>query len=199
MDYVADDCHIWRKDFKSLTQEELSIPGLHMLGYRNLQCCDEKLNLHYHHTMEIVVTLKGKHHFYAENKIHTLYGGDIFMTTPEEPHGGSNSPQAISEFVWFQFDLSSSENFLGLLPKYSKYIFEQLANYNYRIKKANSKDLPLLKEAFFLLASNNQQKQLLGYNYFIHFVVNNPILTHLQNQIPMNNPFKRPSLTLTPT
>lgn len=173
MYYSADDQYIWTEDMKVLPREQLSIPGLHMIGYRNFRHSYEELNLHYHNTMEIVVTLKGKHHFIADNKLHTLYGGDIFMTTPKEPHGGSNSPQAISEFVWFQFDLSSPKDFLGLPDKYNQYVFEQLINYHHRTKKAHAKDLPLLKDAFFLLASNNIQQQILGYNSFIHFVVNN--------------------------
>lgn len=173
MKHFTDNIPIWTEDYKVLTQKQLSIPGLYMIAYRNLRVCAEELDMHYHHTMEFVVMLKGKNQFMTNNKLHTIYGGDIFTTLPEEPHRGAVTPQTICEFVWFQFDLSSPENFLGLPPTYSQYVFEQLKNYNCKIKKAHNKDLPLLKDAFFLLASNDLQKKILGYNYFIHFVVNN--------------------------
>lgn len=173
MNYSTDDILICREDYKSLTREQLAIPGLSMIGHRIFRCCSGILPFHHHNTMEIVVTLKGKHHFYVEKGSHTLYGGDIFMTYPEEPHSGGNSFQNICEYVWFQFDLSSPENFLNLSPKYSQYVFEQLTNYNHRVKRAYNQDLSSLKDAFFLLSSDELPKQILGYNYFIHFVLNN--------------------------
>lgn len=179
MRYSAADKFIWTDDFKLLTQEQLQIPGLHMLGYRDMRHCDEELDLHYHHAMEFIVTLKGKQHFVVENKLYTLYGGDIFMTVPDEPHSGANFPQTVSEFVWFEFDLSSCKNFLGLPPRYSQFVYDQLIHYDSRIRKAYTKDLPLLKDAFFFLASDDIQKQLLGYEHFVHFVVNN--LCHVNN------------------
>ena len=175
--HIADDQPRWEKEYKSLVKEQLNIPGLHMMGYANFNSVYANLPTHYHHTMEIIVILNGKQQYLVNEKRITLYGGDIFMTFPEELHGNGYTPQDICEFIWFQLDLSSSSNFLGLTSPYSDYLFEYFRNYKQRVKQIGAKNLGILRESFFMLSSSNMQTKLLGYSYFLQFLMTN-LFTH---------------------
>lgn len=171
--HISDDCPQWTDSYKLLTRNQLNIPALHMMGHADFKNASVKLENHYHCNMEFVVILNGKQQYVVDNKHYTLYGGDIFMTYPYEHHGNGNLPQEICEFIWFQFDLSSSKNFLGLSASQSEYLFRQLLNYQHRIKKADTKNLDVLRKAFHHLSSDNPQNQILGYSYFLQFVMKN--------------------------
>ncbi|MBS6196197.1 MAG: helix-turn-helix transcriptional regulator [Clostridiales bacterium] len=171
--HIPDDCPKWLDHYKLLTRKQLNIPALHMMGHADFNNASDKLDNHYHCNMEFVVVLNGKQQYVVNDKHYMLYGGDIFMTYPYEHHGNGNLPQDICEFIWFQFDLSSSKNFLGLSSPHSEYLFRQLLNYQQRIKKADSQDLAILHKAFHHLSSENPQKQILGYSYFLQFVMKN--------------------------
>ena len=178
--HIPDDTPVWTDDFRILTREQLNIPALHMIGHAHFQAAGAKLDTHFHCNMEFVVVLKGKQQYIVDGKLYTLYGNDIFMTYPYENHGSGGGSQDVCEFIWFQFDMSSSQNFLGLVPPYSEYLFRQLLNYRHRTKKANMKDLPVLKRAFQLLGSEEISQQIQGYSYFLQFVTNNICTTDIE-------------------
>ena len=92
---------------------------------------------------------------------------------PSENNGSGENSQDVCEFIWFQFDMSASQNFLGLTAPYSEYLFRRLLNYKHRTKKANTKDLQVLNRAFHLLGSKEISQQILGYSFFLQFVANN--------------------------
>ena len=172
--HSPDAVQVWNDEIQTLTRSQLNIPGLHMIGHAKYHAVTHHLITHFHYTMEFVVTLDGKLQFITEDSKHILYGGDMFMTYPLEPHGNKNSPINICEYVWFQFDLTTPpEQFLGLPPAYAAYIHNQLTQYHDRVRRVNWRDLPLLRDAFFLLTSQDIRKQILGYNSFVHFVINN--------------------------
>lgn len=171
--HIPDDCPKWTDEYKLLTKEHLNIPSLHMMGHADFHTAFSNLDTHYHCNMEFVVIIKGKQQYVVDEKHYMLYGGDIFMTYPYENHGNGNLPQDVCEFIWFQLDLSSSRDFLGLTPPHSSYLFHQLLNYRHRTKKANVKQLAVLQRAFRLLSSTQLSKQILGYSCFLQFVMDN--------------------------
>ena len=173
MIHLPDDTPIWTEHYKILTREQLHIPALHMMGHACFQEVGDKLDDHFHSNMEFVVVLNGTQQYVVDGERYMLYGNDIFMTYPYEHHGNGEVLQDVCEFIWFQFDLSSSRNFLGLLPPHREYMFRQLLNYRQRIKKANKKDIPALIKAFELLGSREISRQILGYSYFLQFVAGN--------------------------
>jgi len=189
--HSPDTIQIWNDQIQTLTRSQLNIPGLHMIGHAEYHAVNHYLITHFHYTMEFVVTLDGKLQFITEDSTHVLYGGDMFMTYPQETHGNNGYPFTICEYVWFQFDLSTPpEQFLGLPPAYAAYVHKELTQYGDRIRRTDWKDLPLLREAFFLLAAQDTHKQALGYHYFLHFVLNNicdatPDLSCRENQSPI--------------
>lgn len=173
MFHCIDDEPIWEDNYKVLTRQQLNIPCLHMMGYANHQSTAEPLPSHYHNNMEFVVMLNGRQQYNVNDRQYNLYGGNIFMTFPYEPHGNNDKHQEIGEYIWFQFDLSTSENFLSLTSPYSEYLFRQLSNYKHRTKNANKKDLDLLRRSFPLLCSTTLLDKLKGYSYFLTFIMNN--------------------------
>ena len=86
---------------KVLFREQLSIPGVDMFGYANFQSANIVLDTHWHTAKEFVVILDGTQTYYVDDKWYTLHGGDIFMTSPKEPHGNAGLPQNVCEFVFF--------------------------------------------------------------------------------------------------
>ena len=171
--HIPDNVPIWTDECKILTREQLNIPALHMIGHAHFQAASAKLDMHYHCNMEFVVIMNGKQQYMADGKRYMLYGNDIFMTYPYENHGSGENSQDVCEFIWFQFDMSASQNFLGLTAPYSEYLFRRLLNYKHRTKKANTKDLQVLNRAFHLLGSKEISQQILGYSFFLQFVANN--------------------------
>lgn len=173
MIYVPDNSPSWTDEYKLLTREQLNIPALHMIGHADFRAASTELSPHYHCNIEFVVIINGKQHYNVNDRHYTLYGGDIFMTRPYENHGNNNLPQDVCEFIWFQFDLSSPQNFLGLASPHSDFLFQQLLNYPHRTKKTNTKDLNILRQAFQNLSSGDSREHILGYSYFLQFVMNN--------------------------
>lgn len=171
--HLTDDSPIWTDTYKVLTREQLNIPGLHMLGQRHFAEAGEIMEDHYHCNMEFVVILNGTQQYIVDGKQYILYGNDIFMTYPYEHHGNGKQLQAVCKFLWFQLELSSARNFLGLAPPRSEYLFRQILNYRQRTKKAKNEDVILLLKAFNLLKEQEISKQTLGYSYFLQFVTKN--------------------------
>ena len=171
--YLTDDVPIWKDEFKLLTREQLNIPALHMMGYAHFQTVHAVLDTHFHTNMEFVVVMNGKQQYVVGGKRYILYGNEFFVTYPYEQHGSGGVSQDVCEFIWFQIDLSSSKNFLGLTPPHSEYLFRQMLNYHHRTKKTNIKDVSLLHKAFCLFSSKELPQQTLGYSYFLQFILKN--------------------------
>lgn len=173
MNHVADDVPVWKDHYKLMTKEQLNIPGLHMMGHARFLEVYDKLDTHFHANLEFVVLLNGRQKYLVNEKQYMLYGNEMFMTYPYEQHGNGNALQDVSEFLWFQIDLSSAGNFLGLVPPRSDYLYQQFLNYRTRIKKIQEGDPALLKKAFYLLSSRKISSQSLGYGYLLEFILKN--------------------------
>lgn len=171
--HIADDVPIWRENYKVVTKEQLNIPGLYMMGYAHFITVDQPLEDHFHTNMEFVVILNGKQKYLAGDKRYMLYGKDMFVSYPYEQHGNRGAVQDVCEFIWFQLDVSSPKNFLGLVPPYSEYVFQQVLKYRQRIRRVNGKELALLRSAFDHLSSGDFSKQMLGYSDLLRFIIRN--------------------------
>lgn len=187
----------WERMEKSITLDEMTIvlANGNILYANHEESADRFLAMQKQLTEnlnnpEFVVIMNGRQQYVVDDKHYMLYRGDIFMTYPYENHGNGNRPQEVCEFIWFQFDLSSAKDFLGLSPRYGQYLFQQLLNYRHRTKKACSKELSLLLQAFQCLSSSRIQEQIVGYSCFLQFVMNN-ICT---DDIPMTRELYSPDI-----
>lgn len=186
--HIPDDTPQWSDEYKVLTKKQLNIPALHMIGHADFHTAFSKLETHYHCNMEFVVIIKGTQRYVVDDKYYMLYGGDIFMTYPYENHGNGNLPQDICEFIWFQLDLSSPVNFLGLSSPYSEYLFRQMLNYHTRTKRVTERNLALLQKAFKYLASDSIREHLHGYSCFLHFFMNAICTPDTESSAPAYSP-----------
>lgn len=173
MIHITDDVPIWKENYKLMTREQLNIPGLHMMGHAHFQEAYERLDTHFHTNLEFVVIVNGRQRYVVGNERYMLYGNEMFVSYPYEQHGNGYSAQDICEFIWFQIDLSTAQDFLGLASPRSEYLYQQLLNYRTRTKKINSGDIALLQKLFYLLASKEPSKQNLGYSFFLEFILKN--------------------------
>lgn len=171
--YFPDDSSIEREDYKVLIRKELNIPALHMIGHRKFKEVGDKLDDHFHKYMEIVVVLKGIQRYVVEGESYVLHANDIFVTYPYECHGNGELLQTIGEIIWFQIDVSDTQKFLGLSYPYNEFLFRQLSNEHWRIKRADKEDISLLLHAFQMFETKKEANQILGYSYFLQFIVKN--------------------------
>ena len=182
--YSPDNEYIWQEDYKMLPAKYLNIPGLHMIGYSHRHEVAELLKPHYHHAMEFVVLLKGRQQYIASNHIYPLYGGDIFMSYPDEIHGNEQLPRELCEFIWFQLDFSSPDFFLGLTPPFSDRLYRKLYSYKNRITHVSQKSLMLLRSSFEQICSDDMNKRALGYSCFLEFLLRNLCNTQADHSKP---------------
>lgn len=98
-----------------LTQAELQIPGIHTLGWHDMRNAIPALQAHFHENcFEITFVTKGTIPFSAGGQEYAVYGGDAFVTRPDEIHGTNEAPMSVGEICWLQLDVSNPEQFLFL-------------------------------------------------------------------------------------
>lgn len=173
MIYFADDKPEWTDERKVLIREQLHIPALHMIGYARMKKANGIMEDHYHRMMEFTAVLNGTQQYIVNDKKYELYGNDFFVTYPYEQHGNGTQLQKVSELLWFQIDLSSPDNFLGLASPFDEQLYQQVVNYHQRKNVLSVKEIQRLLEVFWLLADGSPSKRLLGYSHFLDFVVQN--------------------------
>ena len=173
MKYFADDIIIKKDNHRVMTREELQIPGVHMMGFRRFKEIDDRLDDHFHRTMEIVVVLKGMQRYVVGGETYVLQPYDALVTYPYECHGNGERLQTAGEIIWFQIDLSDSRNFLGVLPPYSEELYCSFTKGCWRKMQIIQDDICLLKSAFERLAAGGTVGHILGQSIFLQFLVKN--------------------------
>lgn len=138
------------KDRITLTEEQLHIPGLRMLGHHMIYNVLEPLGWHYHEdSFEFSLSVKGNFVFHTPKKVYPFSRGDAFVSYPNEVHGTDKTPVASGELYWFQLDIGNEDNFLFLEPDSAKELIDQLKRIpNHVIHTEISKMLPLMENAF---------------------------------------------------
>lgn len=185
MNECFDDDYIWEKNFKKLNSQYLNhIPGLHMIARASLNKADFPLTEHFHRNrFEFVVIISGNQQYTVQNVTYSLFGGDVFTTFPDEPHGNNQEHQAVCEFIWFQIDMSEPAGFLGLTAPLSQTLYTQTSRYEKRLNKVNSNEILLLIQAFENFSSRDPEKQLLAHTLFLSFFTKLIASEHRQQNI----------------
>ena len=138
------------KDRITLTEEQLHIPGLRMMGHHMIYNVLEPLGWHYHEdAFEFSISVKGNFAFYTPEKVYSFSRGDVFVSYPNEIHGTDKTPVASGDLYWFQLDISREEDFLFLSSDSAGELIRNLkAIPNHVIHTEVSKMIPLLENAF---------------------------------------------------
>lgn len=98
-----------------LTQAELQIPGIRTFGWLDMKGATPALKSHYHQNcFELTFVTKGCVTFCSDGREYAVYGGDAFLTRPNEIHSTNEAPLAVGQICWIQLDVSNLEEFLFL-------------------------------------------------------------------------------------
>lgn len=170
MRIMLDDEKVWREGYKRLPKECLKIPSLHMMGHAKNGKAWEPLATHYHKTLEIVVMLNGSQEYFVNGTPYALYGGNLFITYPNEEHGNGDRPQNACEFIWFQLDLTPRDDFLGLSGPLAKQMYQWVSQCRQRVMEVEPSDLKLIQRAWRGLSQEQENARLLGYSALLHFI-----------------------------
>lgn len=177
-----------RKDRVVLLGEQTWIPSLALFGHATNNKAELPLIDHYHKgKMEFVILVEGIQKYTASGVEYTLYGGDVFVTQPNEVHSSGKSPQAVNEILWFQIDLTKTENFLGLNESNGIHVFNRLLNFEARKYQLERSLIQQFLQAFNLLCANNINDKIKGHSMFIYCLMclldEKPVLTTLSKDI----------------
>lgn len=146
------DKYTVHKDKVILTQEQLHIPGLRMLGHHTSYSATSSLSWHYHKSaFEFSLPVQGTFSFANKEERFSFSGGEVFVSFPDEIHGTDQRPVTVGELYWFQLDISREKDLLFLSPEASQALVKQLLALPRHVVKTDiKKTLPLLEKAFSL-------------------------------------------------
>lgn len=135
-----------------LTQNELQIPGLRMLGKHKMVHAIAPLPDHFHKDcFEFTFVTNGTISFSVKNTSYHLSGYDVFVTQPNEIHSTNLEPISKGEIIWFQLDAAQTNNLLFLNAESSSFLLSQLKVLNHSlIKIENNSLLSEMKKVFRL-------------------------------------------------
>ena len=157
-----------RPDRIVLTEAELRMPGLVMLGRNRTTRAQKPMSLHTHaQCIEMVVVMKGHERYFTEGLEYGLSGGEVFLSLPDQPHGNGQAEQGISEFIWFQIQMAEMDDFLGLSREYGAYVRSRLLSMVCRKWTTDRVSMDLLERAFLAFAGGEQKERLTAQGMFL--------------------------------
>lgn len=168
------DTFLISKDRVTLTEEQLHIPGLRMMGHHMINNVLNPLAWHYHeNAFEFSMSVKGMFSFKTPDKIYRFSGGDVFVSYPNEVHGTNRDPVSSGELYWFQLDISCEEDLLFLCPEAARDLIRQLqAIPHHVIHGEMSLMLPLMKSSFKAALSGGDKHRIAAYIVlFLHMLL----------------------------
>lgn len=118
------------------------------------------LPTHQHPKMiEICYLAKGYQEYFVEKEVFKLFGGDIFMTFPDEVHGTGNNPEMKGELYWMVLKAPIKDtDYLGLRYCEAESLFANLLKLSIRKFKGSVECEQLLKQIINLYFSDCQDE-----------------------------------------
>lgn len=94
-----------RQDEKGRAREtfirhEMLLPEASMLGWSRFLEARHELSSHTHHGYEICFIIRGNVDWWAGDAVYNVGPGDIYVTRPDEPHGGVDALMHPCELYW---------------------------------------------------------------------------------------------------
>lgn len=108
-------------------------------GKYNYVNTQEKLKMHTHNeNIEICYLAKGSQEYIIENERFRIYGGDLFISFPNELHGSGNLPEEKGCLYWMTIKPPTPEiDYLGLKYEEAIILFSSIANLPSRVFKGS--------------------------------------------------------------
>ena len=170
-----NDEYLISENRRIYTDQQLGIPGLRMIGFHSMHNAAEPLVCHYHrNAVEITFVVKGSMNSSVGEQNYSLYGGDIFITPADVPHGTGNNPVGICEIYWVQLDLTQT-GFLFLGAAWEGFLRQGLAGLGTTLLRDAKVSRQYLSEMFEALAADGAKERFYGLARFVqllHMIVN---------------------------
>ncbi len=163
------DTYLKERSRTVLTGDQTWLPSLSVFGHSRFLKASSPLFTHYHNeTIEFVLVLDGVQSYIIDDTVYTVNSGEVFVSYPNELHGTGISPQHVGEILWFQINLSSAHNFLGLGEQWGAHLYTKLSNL--KLRKFTTE--PTLAKQFLksltYISSDLIDDKLKGGSLFIH-------------------------------
>lgn len=88
---------------------------------------------------EICFIARGEVSWWVDDDYFELRAGDLFMTWPDEVHGGVDGVLHSAELYWLVFALPESGSWLGFKPKETKELYRRFHNIEHRVCRQATK------------------------------------------------------------
>ncbi len=140
----------------TFTGQSCLLPQIAMLGWsRFAKAQPQALAAHQHpNCWEICYLVRGTVDWWAGNNCTTLHAGDVYITPPNQPHGGNNAVMQPCELYWIQVASSAHRPWPGLNLAETREILEGLAN----LRQPSFPGSPRMVEFFQCLIEEHQHQ-----------------------------------------
>ena len=154
-----------------MTAEVLGVPGLVLLGHSIASKAMFPMRSHVHpDCLEAVVIMKGNECYLVDGKKYELSGGEAFISFVNQRHSNGDSPQGISEFIWFQINPFTENGFLGLSKECVAAVKERLIRMDTHTLKVDNESMALLKKSFKSFMHMNDDARIYAQGLFVAFL-----------------------------
>lgn len=121
-------------------ERDPSLPDLHTLGWSEFSKAHPNgLSQHQHPGhFELCLIVRGLVHWHVGNREYQLKPGSLFLTHPDEIHGGKSNRMDPCEIYWMVFRLDPKKGSFGLSPEDCQLLLKQFASLSRRTTSAPS-------------------------------------------------------------
>ncbi len=165
-------------------KEQLKIPGLRMFGKHNVIKAIPPLNPHYHdNAFEITYLSKGSISFFTDSQTHSISGGDVHVSFPNEVHSTGTIPILLNEMYWFQLDISE-DDFLFMGKHWRDKIISDLMSLKSRLIRTNTIEMhKFMKEFYRLTYKQGGEQRFHAASVIIYFLNQLISYSHKQEKV----------------
>ncbi len=142
----------------TFTGQSCLLPQIAMLGWsRFAKAQPHALAAHRHpNCWEICYLVRGTVDWWAGKNYTTLHAGDVYITPPNQPHGGNNAVMQPCELYWIQVARSAQRPWPGLLLAETREIVAGLTN----LQQPSFPGSPRIAELFQCLLEEHQHQAM---------------------------------------
>lgn len=170
LEYLYDEA-VWQENYRIITDDILTIPGLEMFGHNSDTRRRQMLEPHIHKTAEFLYLSNGSQKYDVDGQEHTIHGNQILAVAADTPHSSAQSPYGRYETLWFRLDIDAFAEGLGVTDAMKQLCRESLHRMCGTIVAPQENLYSNLQAAFYELASPDPLRQLSGYARFIRFIM----------------------------
>lgn len=168
------DCYENIKDRIIYTDDQLHIPGVHVLAHQILRNTTYAHKWHYHeNSFEFTVATQGIFTYSIPGSSYQFSGEDVFIAFPNEIHGTNRVPVSMGKLYWFQLDTSNENQFLFMTPNAARDTIFQLNTIPHHVIRAKNTEIQAVLRNAFQCAHTGESPQLTAsyLQLFLHLII----------------------------